>query len=150
MKLARLRRDASLGTLISNLESDPQEDVYIRLEAVAYLVAVHSVEAAGLFAPCLASPDPQIQLEAVIALAEAGTDECVRMLGAIPDIGSTSRLLTRLSSSTTFGRSETSTRPGIRPGPASPGALRRLHWRPALRECRFGRLPFDRSARSRR
>ena len=85
VKLARLRRDASLGTLIANLESDPEEDVYIRLEAVAYLVAVHNVEAAGLFAPYLASPDPQIQLEAVSALAEAGTDECVRMLGVILD-----------------------------------------------------------------
>lgn len=85
VKLARLRRDASLRTLIANLESDPDEDVYIRLEAVAYLVAVHSVEAAGLFGPYLWSPDPQIQLEAVISLAEAGTDECVRMLGEMLD-----------------------------------------------------------------
>ena len=85
VKLARLRSDDSLGALIANLERDPEEDVYIRLEAVAYLVAVHRVEAPYLFAPYLASPDPQIQLEAVIALAESGTDQCVRLLGEILD-----------------------------------------------------------------
>ena len=85
VKLARLRRDDSLGESIASLESDQEEDVYIRLEAVAYLVAVRSVGAESLFAPYLASPDLQIQLEAVIALAEAGTDECVKMLSAILD-----------------------------------------------------------------
>ena len=85
VKLARLRRADSLGTPIASLESDQEEDVYIRLEAVAYLVAVRNLEAEGLFAPYLASPDPQIQLEAVIALGEAGTDECVGLLGAIMD-----------------------------------------------------------------
>ena len=35
--------------------------------------------------PYLASPDQQIQLEAVIALGEAGTDECIGMLSAILD-----------------------------------------------------------------
>ena len=85
VKLARLRRDDSLGTPIAGLESDREEDVYIRLEAVAYLVAVRDLGAEGLFAPYLASPDPQIQLEAVIALGEAGTGECVRLLSAILD-----------------------------------------------------------------
>ena len=85
VKLARLQRDDSLGTPIAGLESDQEEDVYIRLEAVAYLVGVCNVGAEGLFVPYLASPDQQIQLEAVIALGEAGTDECVRMLSAILD-----------------------------------------------------------------
>ena len=87
VKLARLRREDSLGAPIAGLESDREEDVYIRLEAVAYLVAVQNLGAEGLFAPYLASPDPQIQLEAVIALGEAGTDECVRLLSAILDDG---------------------------------------------------------------
>ena len=85
VKLARLRRDDSLGTPIASIESDQEEDVYIRLEAVAYLVAVRNLGAEGLCATYLASPDQQIQLEAVIALGEAGTGECVRMLSAILD-----------------------------------------------------------------
>ena len=87
VKLARLRcrRSDSLAETIASLESDQEEDVYIRLEAVTYLVAICGLRAEGLFAPYLASPDPQIQLEAVISLGEAGTDECVRMLSTILD-----------------------------------------------------------------
>ena len=85
VKLARLRGDDSLGTQIASLESDREEDFYIRLEAAAYLVAVRNLGAEGLFAPYLASPDQQIQLEAVITLGEAGTGECVRMLSGILD-----------------------------------------------------------------
>ena len=85
VKLARLRGDDSLGTPIARLESDREEDFYIRLEAAAYLVAVRNLGAEGLFAPYLASPDQQIQLEAVITLGEAGTGECVRMLSGILD-----------------------------------------------------------------
>ena len=85
VKLARLRGDDSLGSPIASLESDQEEDVYIRLEAAAYLVAVRNLGAEGLFGPYLASPDQQIQLEAVIALGEAGTGECVRLLSVILD-----------------------------------------------------------------
>ena len=85
VKLARLRRDDSLGTPIAGLERDQEEDVYIRLEAAAYLVAVRDVGAEGLFAPYLARPDQQVQLEAVIALGEAGTGDCVRLLCTILD-----------------------------------------------------------------
>ena len=84
VKLARLRGDDSLGSPIASLESDQEEDVYIRLEAAAYLVAVRNLRAEGLFGPYLASPDQQIQLEAVIALGEAGTGECVRLLSDPP------------------------------------------------------------------
>ena len=84
-KLARLRRDGSVGAMIADLESDQEEDVYIRLEAAAYLVAIRGSKAEDLFAPYLASPDQQIQLESVITLGEAGTDECVRMLSRILD-----------------------------------------------------------------
>lgn len=85
VKLARLRQDDSFGIPIASLENDQEEDVYIRLEAAAYLVAVCNAGAEDLFTPYLANPDQQIQLEAVIALGEAGTDECVRLLSAILD-----------------------------------------------------------------
>ena len=87
VKLARLRRRSrdSLAKAIASLESDQEEDVYIRLEAATYLVAICGVRAKDLFAPYLESPDPQIQLEAVISLGEAGSQECVRMLSAILD-----------------------------------------------------------------
>lgn len=84
-KLARLRQDGSLGTTIAGLQSDQEEDMYIRLEAASYLVAIRGSRAEDLFAPYLANPDQQIQLETVIALGEAGTDECVRMLSTILD-----------------------------------------------------------------
>ena len=87
VKLARLRRNDFLGATIASLESDQEEDVSIRLEAAAYLVAVCGARAEGLFAPYLASLDQQIQLEAVITLGEAGTDKCVRMLSTILDAG---------------------------------------------------------------
>lgn len=87
VKLARLRhrRSDSLPRAIGSLEGDQEEDMYIRLEAAAYLVAIQGMRAQDLFAPYLRSPDPQIQLEAVISLGEAGTHECVRMLSTILD-----------------------------------------------------------------
>ena len=85
VKLSRLRRNDSVWRTVANLERDDEEDMYIRLEAAAYLVAVRGASAEDLFAPYLASPDQQIRLEAVISLGEAGTDECVRMLSAILD-----------------------------------------------------------------
>ncbi len=85
VKLARLRRNATFVLPIVSLEADQEEDVYIRLEAASYLTAVRNVDAAGLFTPYLRSPDPQVQLEAVIALGEAGTQECVGILSEILD-----------------------------------------------------------------
>jgi len=85
VKLARLRLRSSdsLIKAITSLEGDQEEDVYIRLEAAAYLVAVCDVRAENLFIPYLSSLDKQIQLEAVISLGEAGTHECVRILSTI-------------------------------------------------------------------
>ncbi len=85
VKLARLRREDSLRNLITNLESDQEEDIYTRLEAVSYLIAVCSSGAADLFTPYLKNPDGQVQLEAVIAMGEAGTDECIDMLSELID-----------------------------------------------------------------
>ena len=57
--------------------------MYIRLEAAAYLVAICGMRAKDLFMPYLKHCDEQIQLEAVISLGEAGTQECVRILSTI-------------------------------------------------------------------
>ena len=85
VKLARLRlrRSDSLANTIASLERDQEEDVYIRLEAAAYLVAICGMRAKDLFMPYLKHCDEQIQLEAVISLGEAGTQECVRILSTI-------------------------------------------------------------------
>lgn len=87
VKLARLQRNNSVGTTIASLEHDQEEDMYIRLEAAVYLVAVRGESAEHLFAPYLANPDQQIRLEAVISLGEVSTYECIRMLSAILDDG---------------------------------------------------------------
>lgn len=85
VKLARLRlrRSDSLTNTIASLERDQEEDVYIRLEAAACLVAICDMRVQDLFMPYLKHYDEQIQLEAVISLGEAGTQECVRMLSTI-------------------------------------------------------------------
>ena len=83
VKLARLNGNDSVVPTIASLESDQEEDLYIRLEAAAYLVAVDGGKAEKIFGPYLANPDPQIQLETVIALGEAGTGGCVNLLGSI-------------------------------------------------------------------
>ena len=57
--------------------------MYIRLEAAAYLVAICHMRAQDLFTPYLKHFDKQIQLEAVISLGEAGTQECVSILSII-------------------------------------------------------------------
>ncbi|MCY4173489.1 MAG: HEAT repeat domain-containing protein [Cyanobacteria bacterium MAG CAR3_bin_5] len=85
VKLARLRlrRSDSLANTIASLERDQEEDMYIRLEAAAYLVAICDMGAQDLFMPYLMNCDEQIQLEAVISLGEAGTQECVSLLSTI-------------------------------------------------------------------
>jgi HEAT repeat protein len=85
VRLARLLRDASAQHSVSVLAADPEEDVYVRLEASSYLTSVCGVQAAGLFGPFLVSTDPQTQLEAVIALGEAATDEAVGLLVSVLD-----------------------------------------------------------------
>lgn len=83
MKLARLLGNAEYGDEAIALVADGEEDVYVRLEAAAYLCAVAGHSARGQFAPFLTSPDEQTQLESVIALGEAATDEAVEILAEI-------------------------------------------------------------------
>ncbi len=85
VKLARLRNEPAYEKQIVALAADNEEDVYVRLEAAAYLTAVSGHSTRDLFPPYLQSPDPQTQLEAVIALGEAGSPEAVDVLSDILD-----------------------------------------------------------------
>ena len=87
VKLARIVADASHEEVIARIAADDEEDVYIRLEAASYLASVCNAEAAGLFTPFLAHADPQIRLEAVIALGETDTPESVDLISEILDDG---------------------------------------------------------------
>jgi HEAT repeat protein len=62
---------------------DAQEDLYVRLEAVAYLASLGEIPAKRLFEEYLRSPDAQIQLESVIAMGELRTRDAVQLLGLI-------------------------------------------------------------------
>ncbi len=83
IKLARLLKISDYKTVAQELADDAEEDVYVRLEAVSYLVACCKASAEPSFRPYFDSGDPQTQLEAVIALADAGTQEAVALLAGI-------------------------------------------------------------------
>jgi hypothetical protein len=83
VKLARLRGESDFRATIEELSDDPEEDVYVRLEGVTYLASVCGLSAHDLFSRYLEDADPQIQLEAVIALGETATSEAVELLTAI-------------------------------------------------------------------
>lgn len=80
VRLARLRKESQYAKQIQELANDVEEDVYVRLEAASYLVACCKRSAAKSFAPFLQSGDQQTQLEAAIALGEAGTSEAAEVL----------------------------------------------------------------------
>ncbi len=80
VKLARLRGEPEYEKEIISLAKDAEEDVYVRLEAVAYLTAICSHSTSALFIPYLQNPDPQIQLETVITLGEAASAEAIDLL----------------------------------------------------------------------
>jgi len=85
VKLARLNCDTTAASAVSALAADPEEDVYIRLEAASYLASVCRSPAHILFEPFLSKADPQTQLESMIALGEAATDDAVALLAAVLD-----------------------------------------------------------------
>jgi HEAT repeat protein len=80
VKLARLLNKTEFFDLAQELANDDEEDVYVRLEAVSYLVACCGAPAAVGFQPYLYNGDPQTQLETVIAMGDAGTNEAVALL----------------------------------------------------------------------
>jgi hypothetical protein len=83
VKLARVLGDASHSPVIEALATDEEEDVYVRLEAVCYLALMGVAPLGRVISPYLQNPDAQTQLEAVITLAEAATDEAVEILAAV-------------------------------------------------------------------
>lgn len=85
VKLARLLRREQYTRAIANLLNDREEDVYIRLEGASYLSSVAGQPTQELFEPFVTSADEQVQLEAVIALAETNAPEAVPLLFNILD-----------------------------------------------------------------
>jgi len=83
VKLARLLNGNDYEAEAQELASDAEEDVYVKLEGVSYLVACCGHPAAPSFKPFLESGDQQAQLEAVIALGETGTQEAIGLLAQI-------------------------------------------------------------------
>ncbi len=84
-KLARLRRVLDVQGDVSTLAADAEEDVYTRLEAASYLVSVCGYSARVLFDSFSTSADQQTQLEAIIALGEAATDDAIAFLASVLD-----------------------------------------------------------------
>ena len=85
IKLARVRREGGFRDIAAELATDREEDVYIRLEAVSYLVAVGCRSAKAAFGEYFDSTDDQTRLEAVIALGESATPDAVEFLSEILD-----------------------------------------------------------------
>jgi hypothetical protein len=85
VKLARLRHDGDHCDAVAGLAADKEEDIYIRLEGLSYLAAVCGRAPAEIFSGYLDNPDPQTQLESVIAVGEVGSPEAVEVLSGILD-----------------------------------------------------------------
>ncbi len=85
IKLARLRSEPQHADRIEAMAFHEDEDFYVRLEAVVYLGRVAKKPIGPLIEPYLSSLEEQIQLEGVVALAEAATDEAVEILATILD-----------------------------------------------------------------
>lgn len=83
VKLSRIHSVAEQATLVNQIGNDPQEDLYVRLESLAYLATLGQAPIQELFEEHLNSPDEQIRLEAVITIGEINTPEAVQVLGSI-------------------------------------------------------------------
>ncbi|MBN1910035.1 MAG: HEAT repeat domain-containing protein [Pirellulales bacterium] len=87
IKLARILKLTDHESAAQELANDAEEDVYVRLEAASYLVSCCATPAEPTFRPYIDSGDPQTQLEAVIALGDAGTPDSVALLSNIISSG---------------------------------------------------------------
>lgn len=83
VKLARLNNTRTVEAAIRRIAADADEDIYVRLEASAYLCAVHNDDVAGAFAEAMAARDKPDQLEAVIAIGEVGNAAAANILAEI-------------------------------------------------------------------
>lgn len=80
VKLARLLGQVEHHRVVAALAHDDEEDFYVRLEGVAYLLECAGEPAHPLLAPYLEAVDEPTQLEAVITLGEVGTSDAVAFL----------------------------------------------------------------------
>lgn len=83
VKLARLRDDDNHLSAIDSLATDQDEDLYVRLEALAYLAEVGGGDVDELFGPFLNSGVNQNALEAVICIGEVGNEEAIEALRCV-------------------------------------------------------------------
>lgn len=83
VKLARIRTDSTLRAAIEAIATNADEDIYVRLEAKAYLAVLHSMSIDELFAAELTAFDKADQLEAVIAIGEIGTEPAAAILAKL-------------------------------------------------------------------
>ncbi len=83
VKLARVRSDVNILSPIEAIAANRDEDIYVRLEAKAYLANVHGRSIADLFSNDLSALDKADQLEAVIAIGEVGTESAAVILATI-------------------------------------------------------------------
>ncbi|MBL7152530.1 MAG: HEAT repeat domain-containing protein [Phycisphaerae bacterium] len=83
VKLSRIRGSRDHIEIITDMSHDSEEDLYVRLEALAYLASVDSSPVEELFGAYLCDPDAQIRLESVITVGEIGTPGAVGLLGTI-------------------------------------------------------------------
>lgn len=83
LKLARLCAAAEHCATAEALVHHPDEDIYVKLEAAAYLARVCHRDVQAMFGPYLLDSDDQIRLETVVALAAAATPAAVELLGKI-------------------------------------------------------------------
>jgi HEAT repeat protein len=83
VKLARVRREESLSDEIVRIAQDDDEDIYVRLEAKAYMAAVLGRPLNDLFEADLRAIDKADQLEAIIAIGEVGTESAATILADI-------------------------------------------------------------------
>lgn len=83
VKIARMCEKTNLEHQIAMIANNRDEDIYIRLEAKAYLAKVHQRSLSDLFIEELSAHDKPDQLEAVIAIGEVGTEEAAVILANI-------------------------------------------------------------------
>ena len=83
-RLAKVLRLNSLSALLTDLARDPAEDIYTRLEARSYLVAVSGRDAHEEFGGSLApSVDAPWRLESIIALADTPSSSALELLKSV-------------------------------------------------------------------
>lgn len=83
VKLARVKRVRTLEQAIRQIAGNADEDIYVRLEAKAYLCAVLGEDVAATFESSLCALDKPDQLEAVIAIGEVGNASAATILAEI-------------------------------------------------------------------